>query len=376
MHNSSGHLAIATGGTGGHFYPALAVAREFQSQGGVATLFIAGQRTEQHIAEARRGGFVAFECRASRLPVGPLNALFFPVKLLLGTLRARTVLKRLGPDFVLGMGSFASVPPCLAASLIGKPLFLHDGNAIVGKANRFLSRRATCMALSLPLAPGQSARCRTQVTGMPVRDQIVQAVAVPPERGKLLAELGLEPRRQTLFVFGGSQGAAFINGLLEREIGSLSDTPLQIVHITGQSDNSALENRYRAAGIPAVVKGYDEHIERLYAAADLVVCRAGGATIAELSLFAKPAILIPIPNSPLDHQRLNAKVLADAGAAVMLEQSQAADGTLARLIQSFFDEPKLWNERAASIRQFGTPRAAADIVSMIFSEMSRLHTCG
>lgn len=370
MSKPNGHLVIATGGTGGHFYPAIAVAREFQSQGGLVTLLIAGQRIEQHIEEARREGFVAFECQASRLPRSPAAAVTFPFRMLIGTLRVKAALKQLGPNFVLGMGSFASFPPCLAAGLAGIRLFLHDGNAVVGRANRLLSRWATCIGLSLPLAPGQRARCRTWVTGMPVRDQILRAIAVPPERNSLIAEIGLDPDRKTVLAFGGSQGAAFINGLMAAAAPDLAGLPVQVIHLTGREDNRDLEAAYASASIPAVIKAYDRAIEKLYSCADLVICRAGGATIAELALFAKPAVLIPIPRSPYDHQRLNATVLAQADAALMLNQDETGPGDIVGISKSILNAPAVWKKRAANIRSFGCPRAAADIVEMIFSGAS------
>lgn len=368
MRDSNGHLIIATGGTGGHFHPALAVAREFQRQGGVVTLFIAGQRTSEHIEEARREGFVAFQCQAFRLPKNPLHLVTFPGKMLIGVLRAKGILQRLGPDFVLGMGSFASVPPCLAASLVGIPLFLHDGNAVIGRANRLLTRWATCLALSLPLAKGEKARCKTRVTGMPVRDKILQAVAVPFEREAAMRRMGLDPARKTLLAFGGSQGASFINGLVEQTVANLSHLPLQVVILTGREDNAQLAAACKQAGIPAVLQAYEPNIERFFAIADLVVCRSGGSTIAELALFGKPAVLVPIPNSSLDHQRRNAAVLQAANAAAVLDQNEDAEGALKTLVDSLFDEPESWRVRRQNIRQFGAPQAAADIVEMIFTE--------
>ncbi len=369
MSDTCGHLVIATGGTGGHFFPALAIGKEFQRQGGVVSLFIAGQRTEAHVEEARREGFVAFPCSAFRLPGGALQALAFPLNMTVGVWRARRQMRRLQPNFVLGMGSFASVPPCLAAAFSGVPLFLHDGNAVVGRANRLLSHWARCMALSLPLAKGEKARCPVHVTGMPVREQILRRVAVPPVRETLLAELGLARDRLTLLVFGGSQGAAFINGVVEATVPRLGDTAdhLQIIHLTGSDQNDSKLATYAAAGLPAIVKAFDGNIDRYFTAADLVVCRAGGATIAELALFGKPVVFIPIPNSSMDHQRANAQVLADADAAVLLPQAEASPDRLAELIRSRVENPDQWLARAGRLRRFSTPKAAADVVEMIFA---------
>ncbi|MDT8389764.1 MAG: UDP-N-acetylglucosamine--N-acetylmuramyl-(pentapeptide) pyrophosphoryl-undecaprenol N-acetylglucosamine transferase [Lentisphaeria bacterium] len=371
MTNKSGHLVIATGGTGGHFYPGLAVARAFQRQGGTVSLVVSGQHAANHIEAARKEGVVAFPCPAFKLPKGPSSCVCFGPRILFGVFRAKTILKQLGADFVLGMGSFASFPPCMAAVLSRLPLFLHDGNAVVGQANRFLSRWADCLALSLPLAPGQSTRCPTKVTGMPVRQRILQAVAVPEEKDRLSANLGLNSQRKTLLIFGGSQGAAFINNLACECAPRWGQSPVQIIHLTGQEDNRALVNAYAAAGIPAVVKGYEPAMEKVYAVADWVMCRSGGGTLAELALFGLPPVLIPIPGSSLDHQRLNAAVLERAGAAVVLDQKTLTPADVNQHVTSFFETPATWSERADKIRSFATPRAASAIVDMIYVETGK-----
>lgn len=362
---------IATGGTGGHFYPGLAVARAFQKQGGAASLIVSGQRTEMHVEAARKEGITAFPCPAFRLPRGPAACVCFGPRMVYGITRARALLKTLDADFVLGMGSFASFPACMAAVLGRRSLFLHEGNAVVGHANRFLSRRANCLALSLPLASGETTRCETTLTGMPVRKRILQALAVPAEKKGILAELNLAPGRKTLLIFGGSQGAAFINDLVCRSAPGWKGLELQVIHLTGQTANQRLSAAYDAAGIPAVVKDYEPAMGKLFTVADWVICRSGGGTLAELSLFGLPPVVIPIPGSSLDHQRLNAEVLARAGAAVVLDQKTVSPEELTRHVNSFFETPRLWNDRGEKNRTFAHPRAASAIVDMIYVKTGR-----
>lgn len=371
MSNNSGHLVIATGGTGGHFYPGLAVARAFQHQGGAVSLIVSGQRAGVHIEEARKEGVVAFPCPAFRLPNCPSSCVCFGPRILFGVLSARNILKKLGADFVLGMGSFASFPACMAAVLTRTPMFIHDGNAVVGQANRFLSRWADCLALSLPLAPGEVARCPTKVTGMPVRHRILQAIAVPAVKEVLLNDLNFTPQRKTLLVFGGSQGAAFINDLVRDTLSQWGDLLLQVIHLTGRDDNQELIKAYAEAGVPAVVKKYEPAMETVYAVADWVICRSGGGTLAELALFGIPPVLIPIPGSSLDHQLLNATVLEQAGGAVVLDQKSITPADLNREVKSFFDTPDRWAGRAEQIRSFAAPRAASAIVDMIYVETGK-----
>ena len=366
MKTPSGHLVVATGGTGGHFYPGLAVARAFQGQGGTASLIVSGQHVDTHVKAAREEGVDAVPCPAFRLPRGVSDCVCFGPRIVFGVARARRLLKGTNADFVLGMGSFASFPACMAAAWTGRPMFLHDGNAVIGRANRFLSRWANCLALSLPLAPGQSIRCPTRLTGMPVRRRILQAIAVPAEKNQLLAEYKLEPRRKTLLVFGGSQGAAFINSLMRECAPGWRELPLQVIHLTGQDDNAVLTETYADAGVPAVVQRYEPAMEKLYALADGVLCRSGGGTLAELALFGIPPILIPIPGSPLDHQQLNAAVLSQAGAAVVLNQKTVTAVEVNRHVKSLFGASDIWMRRERKIRAFATPRAASAIVDMIY----------
>jgi len=196
------HLIIATGGTGGHFYPALAIALEHERQGGVVTLLVAGHNTARHLETARKAGLAAFACSAPRPPGGLLGRVAFPVQFLRACLGARRLIKRLRPDLVLGMGSFACVPVCLMAARARVPLFLHEGNAMVGRANLFLSRRARLLAASLPLVPGQKCRCPTRLTGMPLRPEILRVAAIPCDRAKTGESFGFTERKPVLLVFG------------------------------------------------------------------------------------------------------------------------------------------------------------------------------
>ncbi|OPZ09777.1 MAG: UDP-N-acetylglucosamine--N-acetylmuramyl-(pentapeptide) pyrophosphoryl-undecaprenol N-acetylglucosamine transferase [candidate division BRC1 bacterium ADurb.BinA292] len=363
------HLIIATGGTGGHFYPALAIALEHERQGGVVTLLVAGHNTARHLETARKAGLAAFACSAPRPPGGLLGRVAFPVQFLRACLGARRLIKRLRPDLVLGMGSFACVPVCLMAARARVPLFLHEGNAMVGRANLFLSRRARLLAASLPLVPGQKCRCPTRLTGMPLRPEILRVAAIPCDRAKTGESFGFTERKPVLLVFGGSLGAEFLNGVMTRVPALLGDHAgrLQVIHLTGADDNHALEQAYSQAGMQAFVRAYENHIQDCYSLADLVVCRAGGSTLAELAVFGKPAILVPFPAAANDHQTANAQVMAEAGAALHLPQKDATPEALAELIRSWLDCPDAWADYARNIRRFGHPRASAAIVEIFFT---------
>ena len=287
------HLVIASGGTGGHFFPALAVAREARAQAWRVTLVVAGQHAAEHLALAKQLELPAFRTPAVRLPHSAREWISFCPRFAASVLSARRQLKQLEPDLVLGLGSFAAAPVCLASGLMRIPLALHEANAKVGRANRVLARWARVLASSLPLAPGQSCRCPCVQTGLPLRDDLIQAARNETPASDFYSRSGLSADLPTLLVFGGSQGAEALNRLMPRTVAALEAEALrfQVIHLTGRDDNAALTDAYAAARVAACVRQAESHIENCYLAADLVVCRAGAASISELALFGKPAVL-------------------------------------------------------------------------------------
>jgi UDP-N-acetylglucosamine--N-acetylmuramyl-(pentapeptide) pyrophosphoryl-undecaprenol N-acetylglucosamine transferase len=278
-------------------------------------------------------------------------------------------LKRLNPDVLLGMGSFAAVPPCLALYGMKVPLVLHEGNAWMGKANRLALRRASAIGLSMPLArPEQAKGCRAVQVGMPLRQAIVDAangVHRPLEECRAL--YGLTADRKTVLVFGGSQGARSVNELVMANLPLLKDVSgrLQFIHLTGTDDNQALIQAYADAGIPACVKRLDPDIEQCYLCADLVICRSGASSICELALFGKPLILIPLPWAADDHQTANAKTLEAIGAACHLAQKTATPEKLAALIRQWLDNPAEWDARGQALKAIAQPDATAKLCALL-----------
>jgi UDP-N-acetylglucosamine--N-acetylmuramyl-(pentapeptide) pyrophosphoryl-undecaprenol N-acetylglucosamine transferase len=373
------HLAIACGGTGGHFYPSLAVARDFTQLGHRVTLLLAGKHVQEQAKIAAAAGFASRELAAVRLEGGAAAKLRFPLRMLSCVLAARRALRELRPDLLLGMGSFAAVPPCLALPR-RTPLVLHEGNAFVGKANRFFMGRAQAVCLSLPLADERQLRGARAVTaGMPLRPSLLEladAKTAPPV--DYLQQLGLHPDRKTVLVFGGSQGAHFINDLLCQSQALLGEVAqrLQIIHLTGKDDNSKLIAAYAATGIAAAVKKSESAIENCYAFADLVLCRAGASSICELALFGKAAILIPLPTAADDHQTVNARSLAETGAVRLLTQAEATPSLLSQWLRDWLDDPAPWLAMGETLRRFARPDAAmatARLLEEVWRENTAQH---
>lgn len=367
------HLAIACGGTGGHFYPTLAVARVFARDGSRVTLLLAGKHVDEQAKTAAHYGLDTVALPAVRLPSSAIEALLFLPRLAVCTLQARKVLKRLQPDIMLGMGSFAAVPACLARPR-RLPLVLHEGNAYMGKTNRLFIRRAAAIGLTLPLADPRQSRGTTAVmVGMPLREALL-AAAGAPRNPAILSSLGLQTDRLTVLVFGGSQGARFINELFAGTAPVLTPKTaarLQFMHLTGTDDNDALAKAYQLAGIPASIRRADPNIESCYAAADLVVCRAGASSICELALFAKPAMLIPLPTAADNHQTVNAELLQRARAAVHFPQSEATPATLAKTLTDWLDNQQEWRQMGQNLHAFARPQAAADLVQLLRDTLAR-----
>lgn len=363
------HLIIATGGTGGHFYPALAVARECRIRGHDVTLVIAGQQVLEHRQQAVADGFKSFQMRAPKLPSNPLKGLTFPFSLHSSYRCASRILTGIEADVVLGMGSFACFPLCVAAARHRIPLLLHEGNAVAGKANRLLSYWARGLANSFPLAGEKQPRCQTILTGLPVRKSLVKAARNPQERDSALTDYGLSTDRATLLIFGGSQGAKFINDLACRTLSGIQDAAekIQVIHITGEANSGAIRRFYDRQGIPAHVAAYEHDIEQCYQASDLAVCRAGASSVAELALFGLPGIFIPLPTAADQHQAWNARTVLDCNGGYIIDQTQAdPEKNLRELLSDWQKNPQAWKQKhGRNIQELAQFDAAAKVVDLV-----------
>lgn len=328
-------VVIGCGGTGGHVYPGLAIGAELRARGCRVLALLSGRHTEEHAARAADMGIEALSVPSVRLPASRMGLPLFGLRFLVCGVRARRLLRSVGCDAVVGMGSFASAPVCLGAVLGEIPLFLHEGNAVVGRANRLFSRRARALAVSLPLAPGQHVHCPVVQTGLPVRQAIVEAARksdLPSEDD--FVQWGLDPERKTLLVFGGSQGAEALNAAMPAGIARVSGRRIQVIHLTGEGNAQTVEQAYERLGVAAVVRERESAMERLYALADVVVCRAGASTLTELALFGKPALLVPLPAAADDHQSANAKIFSRSFPAVRISQSEAGPERIGEAVEA------------------------------------------
>lgn len=336
---------IMAGGTGGHVFPGLAVADELRAAGWDVVWM--GARTGMEARLVPRHGYrMAFVRAAALRGKGALAALLLPLNLLAGFAQAARAIFALRPDVVLGMGGYVAFPGGMMASLLARPLAVHEQNAIAGLTNRVLARLADQAMTAFPGAlPG------AEWTGNPVRREI--AAIAEPEARYAQREGPLR-----LLVVGGSLGAQALNECVPKALALLETRP-RVVHQSGEKHLEALRANYRAAGVEGELVPFIDDMARRYAAADLVICRAGAITVAELSAGGMASVLVPFPHAVDDHQTANARFLADQGAAILLPQSQMTPEGLAGTLRDL-DRPRLL-EMARKARALGKPEAARTV---------------
>ncbi len=357
---------IAGGGTGGHLFPALAVAEVLRERGHEIVILISEKEVDALATRDRT------EFHFEKLPSVGMPRLFSPQ--IFGFLKrmneslspCRALFKRFQPEVVLGMGGFTSTAPILAARLRGVPSFVHESNAIPGKANRLNARLATGVLLGFAECAPFFPKAKCKVTGTPIR----RSLGARLPRADALAAFGLSPGRKTLLVMGGSQGARGINELMIKAAPVLRQYPFQIIHLAGGQDTQLVETNYRRAEIPCHVAAFCHRMEEAYSAADVAVARSGAASLAELSHFGVPNILIPYPHAAEDHQTLNAKIFERAGAAIVGAQGETTAEKLTALIVALLDDEARREKMASALRRLASDAATARIADLLEAQIA------
>lgn len=354
-------VVIAAGGTGGHFYPAEALAAE---------LLLRGERVVL-LTDARSGGLASpVFARAERHVVsgaglsgrGVKRATQGGLALVRGVFEARRILRDVRPSAVVAFGGYPSVPPVLAAAMLfgARPrVILHEQNAVLGRANRFLSRYADLLALNFPNTLAVPAGVAVQVVGNPVRPAIValhgQWYAPPAERIELL-------------VLGGSLGAKIFGTLLPEALALLPEGLRERLHVTQQCRTDEIEQArqvFKNAGIEVELSPFFTDVASLLVKAHLVVTRAGASSVAEIAAAGRPAIFIPLPGAIDDHQRANADALAATGAALRLDQAGLTPALLAEKIETLLMSSESLTKMAAASAAYGRVDAAAKLADLV-----------
>ncbi len=326
-------VIIAGGGTGGHLYPGIAIARELLRTPGNEVLFVGTKQGIEARVLPSEGLPLRFISVGKLKGMKLVSTLKTLVTLPRSIMQSLFLLREIRPDVVIGMGGYASGPVALAAWLSRRPLLIIEPNSYAGLANRVLGRLARKIILCFPGTDRQQffAKQKTVHAGPLVRKGIDQG-----DRAKALAEFGLEAGRFTVFVMGGSGGAHAINLAMKEAARGLSGLAgLQVLHQTGSADVADVAASYREAGVKAVVLPYVNDMAGAYAAADLVVSRSGATTVAELAVCGKRAVLVPFPFAADNHQEYNARTLANRGAAEVVLQRELTAEKITFMIQHY-----------------------------------------
>lgn len=325
-------LLIAGGGTGGHLYPGIAIARELLKESNNEVLFVG---TEQGI-EARVLPKEGLRLRC--IHVGKLKGMKLlsivktMIALPLAIGESMRLLREEKPDVVLGVGGYASGPIGIASAILRVPLIIVEPNSYAGLANRILGKLAKSVVLCFP---GTGAKRFFTATKTALLGPLVRKGIEAGDRSAALTEFGLDSARFTVFVMGGSGGAHAINMAMKEAAFYLKDAPnLQVLHQVGPRDAEEVAKGYRDAGVKANVLPYIDNMAGAYAVADLVISRSGATTVAELAVCAKQAVLIPFPFAADNHQEYNARTLAQFGAADVLLQKEMTAAKVAELIKN------------------------------------------
>jgi UDP-N-acetylglucosamine--N-acetylmuramyl-(pentapeptide) pyrophosphoryl-undecaprenol N-acetylglucosamine transferase len=347
-------ILIMAGGTGGHIFPGLAVAAEMRAAGWEVVWMGARGGMEERLVP--RHGYPAawIRARAAR-GKGLLQKLLLPANLLYSFWESARHIRRIQPSVVLGLGGYVAFPGGMMASLLDKPLALHEQNAIAGLTNRVLSRISDKVMQAFP-----DTLRGAEWTGNPVRADIA-ALASPEKR------FGDRHGPLRILIVGGSLGAQALNEVLPRAIAQMTEKP-RVVHQAGEKHLAVLKANYAAAGVEGELVAFIDDMASRYAEADLVICRAGAVTVSELAAAGMASVLVPFPHAVDDHQTANAKFLSERGAAILIQQRDLSPEKLAALIRSLDRSALL--EMAKRARALGRPDAA-QLVARRCMELSR-----
>ena len=355
-------LVITTGGTGGHIFPALAVAQALRvMHPDLETVFVGGQGPEAMLARKAGLRFVPLPARGvfGRGARGVVE----------GLLSTRAIALAMGfyrsfkPELVAGFGGYASFFPVLAARLAGIPTALHEQNSVPGVTNKLLGKLVSRVFVTYPDEAGVFPAKKTVLTGNPVRHDIAAMWRAPAKN---------DPASRNILVLGGSQGAQAVNTAVLAALPALLDAGMRVTIQTGRADFERLaeaagetaEARHAAGrAVPGelVIENFIEDMATAYAWADLIIARSGASTLAEITSAKKPAVLVPFPHATHDHQTVNASFMARAGAAVVIDQNRLDPASLTSLVMDLFAHPGRLSAMAEAAGKLAAPNAAETI---------------
>jgi UDP-N-acetylglucosamine--N-acetylmuramyl-(pentapeptide) pyrophosphoryl-undecaprenol N-acetylglucosamine transferase len=354
---------ISGGGTGGHVFPAIAIANAFRERHASAEILFVGAEGRMEMTKVPEAGYKIVGLWISGLQRRlTLSNLLFPVKLLTSVIKARRLIRTFKPDVVIGTGGYASGPVMMAAAQLRVPALIQEQNSYAGLTNKQLAANARRICVAYPGMEKFFPKDKLVFTGNPVRKDIRDLEAVRPEAMK---SYGFESTRKTLLILGGSLGARTINESVLAGLDKLIAAQVQVIWQTGKSYFQSVKDQVTDKDLQRIrISDFVMQMDRAYASADVVISRAGALSISELCVAGRPSILVPSPNVVADHQTKNANALVEQEAAVLIRDDNARETLIAEAISLLNDEPRR-RKLSVNISKMARPDAANQIAEEI-----------
>ncbi len=359
---------LSGGGTGGHIYPAIAIANELKSRFPDADFLFVGASDKMEMQKVPQAGY-----KIEGLWIAGLQRkltfknMLFPFKLISSLWKSRKIIKRFKPDVVIGTGGFASGPLLQISNSLNIPTVIQEQNSFPGITNKLLSKKANAICVAYENLERFFPKEKMILTGNPIRQDLI---SISEKRNEAIEYFKLDPNKKTLLVLGGSLGSRRINQLIEKEISFFESKNLQVIWQCGKlyfeeykkfNSNSKLKTQN---GQLTTVLAFIDRMDLIYAAADFVISRAGASSVSELCLVAKPTIFIPSPNVAEDHQTKNAKAIVDKNGAILIKENELNEN-FETVFSDLISNENLQKQLSTNIKQLAKPNATKDIVEEI-----------
>ncbi|WP_289665148.1 undecaprenyldiphospho-muramoylpentapeptide beta-N-acetylglucosaminyltransferase [Flavobacterium panacagri] len=350
---------LSGGGTGGHIYPAIAIANELKLQFPDAEFLFVGARDKMEMQKVPQAGYEIKGLWIAGLQRKlTLQNLMFPLKLASSLLESKRIIKKFKPNVVIGTGGFASGPLLQAAGSAGIPTVVQEQNSFPGITNKLLSKKANAICVAYQNLERFFPKEKIVLTGNPVRQDLID---IESKRDEAITFYGLDPNKKTLLVLGGSLGARRINQLIEKELQNFLSQNVQVIWQCGK----LYFEEYKKYNQPNVkVVDFIERMDFVYAASDIIISRAGASSVSELCIVGKPVIFIPSPNVAEDHQTKNAQAIVDAKGAILLKESEL-ESEFSIVFEALLKDSGKQKQLSDNIKKLARPKATQDIVAEI-----------
>jgi len=354
---------LSGGGTGGHIFPALAIADEIKKQLPNAEILFVGAEGKMEMQKVPEAGYKIFGLPIAGIQRSlSLKNLSFPFKLLNSLKQAKKIVRNFKPDAVIGVGGYASGPTLRAASNLGIPCLLQEQNSYAGLTNKWLKKKVKQICVAYEGMDKYFPTSKLNITGNPIRKNLLDL----PDRSKAIKSFGLEAGKKTILVLGGSLGARTINESIAQNLDLIAKEDFQMLWQTGKLYHNEMISRSENADLKQLkILEFIKNMDEAYAAADIIITRAGALSVSELQVIGKPVIFVPSPNVAEDHQTKNAQALVQEDAALMVKDADAVKKLLPKACELLKDTEKQIS-LSENIKKMAKPKATESIVSIIF----------